>query len=226
MLVRRLHRWDVPLPEATRIQREYAPLLNIAQPLRKWNVVVGADVSCDRFSSTIFAAVVVWRASDNAILETRAVVRTTAFPYRSGYLSFREAPAVLAALKRVRHEPDVVLLDGQGLAHPRRLGLASHVGMCLDVATVGVAKSRLTGHYVEPGPSAGNRSALTLHGDTVGTVLRTKLRSTPLFVSPGNGIDVDSAVEVVWGCLRGYRLPEPTRLAHLAVNAFRRRRSE
>jgi deoxyribonuclease V len=223
MRVRRLHAWDVSLAEAKQIQVDLASRLQINHPLRRWTIVVGADVSYNLYSNTIFAAAVVWRASDNAVLETRSAVRETSFPYRSGFLSFREAPALLAALRLVRHQPDVVVLDGQGIAHPRRMGLASHVGLFLDVPTIGAAKSRLAGRFDEPGPIPGDRSPIELGGELVGMALRTRHRSAPLFVSPGNGIEVGSAVEVVGACLRGYRLPEPTRLAHEAVNAIRHR---
>jgi deoxyribonuclease V len=222
MRVRHLHAWDLTVPEARDLQRQLAVRVDIRTPLTTWDTVVGADVSYNRFSNVIHAAAVVWRASTGVVVETRSSVRETAFPYRSGFLSFREAPALLDALKQVQTPADVVMLDGQGVAHPRRLGLACHIGLWLDVPTVGAAKSRLTGQFEEPGIEAGDRSPLVLDGETVGAVVRSKRRSSPLFVSPGHGIDVESAVRLVLGCVRRYRMPEPTRLAHEAVNAARR----
>jgi len=223
MRVRRLHDWNVNLADAKRIQLEFAHRLNLTRPLPTWDLVAGADVSYNRFSNTIFAAAIVWRASDNTVLEMRSAVRESSFPYRTGFLSFREAPALLAALKQIRHRPDVVMLDGHGIAHPRRMGLASHIGLHLDVPTIGAAKSRLAGRYSEPGPNPGERASIELGVDVVGIALRTRRRAAPLLVSPGNGIDIDSAVKAVLACLRGYRLPEPTRIAHESVNAVRRR---
>jgi deoxyribonuclease V len=159
---------------------------------------------------------------DFSVLERRAAVAQVDFPYTPGLLSFREAPVLLDALAKLKHTPDVVMCDGQGVAHPRRLGLASHVGLFLDRPCVGCAKSKLTGKYEEPGPEPGSRSPLLYRGQVIGSVVRTKARALPLFVSPGHRIDLESSVRLVLGCCRGYRLPEPTRLAHLYVNEVRR----
>lgn len=144
------------------------------------------------------------------------------FPYIPGLLSFREIPALLEAWKQLRMRPDAVLVDGQGIAHPRRLGIATHVGLLIDVPTVGVGKSRLTGAHAEVGPLPGDTQPLLDGTEVIGTVLRTKPKSNPLFISPGNNIDLASSVALVRACLRGYRLPEPTRLAHMHVNLVRR----
>jgi deoxyribonuclease V len=223
MRVSHIHAWDIRLPEARQLQAELSQNVEVFQSLQTWDVVVGADVSYNRYSNVIFASAVVWRASTGEVLETQSAVRETKFPYQPGFLSFREAPALLIALEQVQTRVDVVMLDGQGIAHPRRMGLATHVGLWLEKPAIGAAKSRLAGKFEEPGPEPGEMSPLMLGDDVVGMVLRTKRRSTPLFVSPGHRIDVASAVSVVQGSLRGYRLPEPTRLAHHEVNTFRRR---
>src|SRR5262249_3199279 len=153
------------------------------------------------------------------VIEAQYAVRETRFPYVPGLLSFREAPALIDAFARVQNQPDVVLFDGQGIAHPRGLGIASHLGLFLEVPTVGCAKSLLYGHYQDPGPKAGALSPLKSRtGDVVGQVVRTKDKVKPLFISAGHRIDLGSAVRVALEMCRGYRLPEPTRLAHQYVN--------
>ncbi len=178
-------------------------------------------MSYNRFSSTFYAGVVVIRMEDFAVVERRAAVAESTFPYVPGLLSFREAPVLLQALEAVESEPDLVLCDGQGIAHPRRLGLASHVGLWLDRPCAGCAKSKLTGQYKEPAAAPGSRSPLTDHGAIIGSVVRTKARVQPVFVSPGHRIDLDSSVRWVLAACRRHRLPEPTRLAHLYVNEVR-----
>jgi deoxyribonuclease V len=192
-------------------------------PLVRCELIAGADASYGRFSSTFYASVVVLRMSDLTIVETQEAVREAPFPYIPGLLSFREAPVLLDAFAKLESEPDVVMLDGQGLAHPRRLGLACHVGLWLDRPCLGCAKSRLTGKFKEPGPKAGAVSPLTDEDEVIGQVVRTKNNVKPVFVSVGHKIDLRSAVEVVLATCRGYRIPEPTRQAHLHVNALRRK---
>jgi deoxyribonuclease V len=149
------------------------------------------------------------------------VTREVSFPYVPGLLSFREVPALLDALGQLRQTPDVVMLDGQGVAHPRRFGLACHLGLWLNLPCVGCAKSWLVGDYGEPGPNAGDANPLTLCGEEVGAVVRSATGAKPVFVSPGHKIDVASAVAVVRATLSGYRHPAPTRAAHVAANRLR-----
>jgi deoxyribonuclease V len=155
------------------------------------------------------------------VVESVVAHAEVTFPYVPGLLSFREAPPVLAAWERLRIEPDAVMLDAQGIAHPRRLGLACHVGLWLDRPCVGCAKSRLVGKYDEPGPAAGDTSPLTDRGEQVGVVFRSRARAKPVFVSPGHRVDLEGAVAVVRATLSGYRHPVPTRLAHVAANQAR-----
>ena len=139
MKLRRLHDWDLSGPEAVALQRELAAQLDLAQPLGRCELIAGADVSYNRFSDVMYAGVVVWRVADGKVIERQSAVTETHFPYIPGLLSFREAPALLAAFARVESEPDVVMIDGQGIAHPRRMGIASHIGLWLDRPTVGCA---------------------------------------------------------------------------------------
>jgi len=224
MKVPRLHAWNLTPKNAVSLQRELAGKIDSTSPLGKCDLFAGADVSCNRFASTIFAGVVVWRASDGVVIERQSVVAETDFPYVPGLLTFREAPALIRAFRKLQSVPDVVLVDGQGFAHPRRIGLAAHVGLCLGVPTVGCAKTRLCGRFDPPAEIAGSTSRLLDRDEVIGSLVRTKARSNPLFVSPGHRIDVAGAVRAVLAGVRGYRLPEPTRLALLFVNEERRKR--
>jgi len=207
-----MHPWDVGTEEALAIQRRLRPLVRQESSLALDDIrtVAGVDVS---YGEVGRAAVVVLSFPELEVLEEVAIEGAARFPYIPGLLSFREGPLALAALERVQTRPDVLMFDGQGYAHPRRLGLASHLGVYLDMPSIGVAKSRLVGTYTEPGPNIGDRSPLVHRGEVVGVALRTKPRTNPLFVSAGHKLDLETAVAVVLRSLRGYRLPEPTRLA-------------
>ena len=222
MKIHALHPWNLTAAEAIALQKELAGRVDAHTPLDRCELIAGADVSYNRFSNTIYAGVVVLRREDAAVVEKRGAVCETAFPYVPGLLSFREAPALLEAFARVEAEPDVVMLDGQGLAHPRRFGLACHVGLWLDRPCLGCAKSLLTGKFKVLGRQAGETAPLVDKQEIVGQAVRTKTGVRPVYVSAGHRIDLDSAVQVVLAGCRGYRLPEPTRQAHLHVNALRR----
>jgi len=222
MKIKPLHSWDVTPTQAVALQRELAGRVETCLLLPPCLLVAGADVSYNRFSPTCYAAVVVLRTTDWTVVETQGAVRDTPFPYIPGLFAFREAPVLLEAFAKLKNIPDAVILDGQGRAHPRRLGLASHTGLWLDLPCVGCAKSLLTGTYKEPGTRAGSRTRLVDRGEVVGSVVRTRDNVKPVFVSVGHKIDLPSAVRLVLRSCRGYRLPEPTRQAHLCVNALRR----
>lgn len=221
-LIKPLHTWNITLAEATTLQQRLAARLVLEWSGKPVRWVAGVDGSYTRFCSDMYVAVVVWDTMTGETVEQVALTGRVPFPYVPGFLTFREGPLVLQAFERLRHWPDAVLFDGQGIAHPRGLGLASHLGLWLDLPSVGVAKSRLCGEGAEPPDDPGAWSPLTLAGRTVGAVLRTRACCRPLFVSPGHRIDLGRSLELVRQCLRGYRLPEPTRLAHLAVSAARR----
>jgi deoxyribonuclease V len=222
MKIHPLHAWDVAVAEATKLQRELAAQVDVRPALKHCELIAGADISYNRFSPTMYAAVVVLRMDDMSIVEVRGAVAETPFPYQPGYLSFREGPALVEAFARVESEPDAVMFDGQGIAHPRRLGLASHVGLWLRKPSLGCAKSRLIGRFGSLPREAGSAVPLTQGDEQLGMVVRTKTDVQPVYVSPGHLIDVASSVDLVLRSCRGYRIPEPTRQAHLHVNALRR----
>jgi deoxyribonuclease V len=222
MKIHTLHSWNVTPTEAAALQRELADRVDTRTPLTRCDLVAGADVSYDRFSNLFYAGVVVLRMDDLSIVEKQGVVREVTFPYVPGLLSFRETPVLLEVFAKIKSEPDAVILDGHGFSHPRRFGFACHVGLCLGRPSVGCAKSRLIGTYTEPGRRAGSVAPLKAAEEVIGQIVRTKAGVKPVFVSVGHKIDLGSAVELVLATCRGYRLPEPTRQAHLHVNALRR----
>jgi deoxyribonuclease V len=225
--LRALHGWDLSPDEARALQAELRGRVELRDGIRPDEVrlVAGVDNGYVRSDegTTGFAAVVVLTFPPLEVVEQRIASRPATFPYLPGLLSFREAPAVLAALEAVESEPDLFVFDAQGYAHPRRLGAASHLGLFVDRPSIGCAKSRLIGRYEEPPREPGARTELVDRGETVGAVVRTRPSAPPLFVSPGHLITVDTAVELVLACCReGRRLPEPTRLAHDLVSTHTR----
>jgi deoxyribonuclease V len=223
MRIRALHRWDVDGREAGRIQRELRGRLLFEPPEGEPRLVAGADVSWSAADKRILvAAVVLMDLPGLTVVEEVVARRPESFPYVPGYLSFREAPVLLDAFARLRGRPDLVLFDGQGIAHPRGFGLAAHVGLILDLPSVGCAKSRLVGEHDEVGRTAGSRTPLRVEGCVVGSVLRTRTGVKPVYVSPGHRIDVDGAVDATMRCLSRYRLPEPIRRAHRLTREARR----
>ena len=217
-----LHSWDLTPAEARDLQRDLASRVDTTALLGPVSTIAAADASYNRGDDRIFAAVVVLDAATFQLIERAGVVEPARYPYIPGLLSFREAPAVLSAFERLRTRPDVLVCDGQGIAHPRRLGIACHVGLWLDLPTIGSAKSRLCGTFDEPGPSRGDRSPLIHRGEAIGAVLRTRNRVSPVYVSPGHRCDLDSAVRLVLDTTGKYRLPTPIRMAHDYVNELRR----
>jgi deoxyribonuclease V len=222
-----LHAWDVSPAEARRIQADLAARVDLSDAisLDAIGIIAGVDntyVTRDG-KTTAGAVVVALTFPAMEIVETAIAWQPIAFPYVPGLLSFREAPAVLAACADLSIEPDVFLFDGQGYAHPRRLGLASHLGLFLERPTIGCAKSRLVGEYEEPERVFGAHTPLVDRGEVVGAAVRTRPRHKPLFVSPGHKISVNAAVDLALACCRdGAFLPEPTRLAHETVTRERR----
>ncbi len=217
-----LHPWNLTPTEAVALQKELRDQV-VLQPLPdNIELVAGADISYNKFSDVIYAGIVVLHLPSLAVVTTSGIVTTTKFPYRSGLLSFRETPPLLEAWEKLTVRPQVMMLDGQGIAHPRRFGIASHVGLLLNLPTIGCAKTLLVGKYETPLEQAGNWSPLRLKDEVIGAVLRTKDRVNPIFVSPGYLADIPTSIALALRCTKGYRIPQPTRLAHLFVNALRR----
>jgi deoxyribonuclease V len=220
-----LHSWNVTPKEAVALQRELAARRRPSGRrlhVRPGLLIAGADVSYNRFDPFLHAAVVVLRADTLEVVEVRTVTRRARFPYVPGLLSFREIPAVLAAFAKLKHRPDLMMLDGQGLAHPRRFGLACHLGWWLDLPTFGCAKSLFVGEPGELDEQAGATAPVVHEDEQVGLAVRTRTGVKPVYVSIGHRIRIEDALAWTLATCRGYRIPEPTRLAHLAVNAVRR----
>ena len=217
-----LHDWALTEREAVELQKTLRARVRLTPLEGRIETIAGTDISFNKFSTTVYAGIVVLRLPSLEVVEEVGVVSETHFPYRPGLLSFRETPSVLEAWAKLKTEPDAVMFDGQGIAHPRRVGIASHVGLLIGRPTFGCAKSVLVGKYEEPLPERGNWTPLTDRGEVVGAALRTKSGVQPIFVSPGHLIDLAGAIELTLGCDGGYRQPEPTRRAHLLVNALRR----
>lgn len=218
---RKLHDWDVSAKRAVEMQREMAAQVTIEPLPEGIELVAGADISFDKFSQVVFAGIVVLRLGTLEVVERSGVQTVAKFPYVPGLLSFREMPALIEAWEKLTVEPDVVVLDGQGLAHPRRMGLACHAGLVFERPAIGCAKSLFVGTFDAPAPERGSWSALLHRGETVGAALRTKNKIGPVFASPGHKSDLDGAIDLLLKLDGGYRIPEATRQAHLFVNELR-----
>lgn len=212
-MVVKLHNWDLTPQEATLVQKELRARLNLRWDNRPVATIGGVDISIQ--TEFARAAIVVIRYPNLAPVEAVVADAPLVFPYIPGLLAFREGPAVLAAWAKIKNKPDLLMFDGQGIAHPRGIGIASQMGLWLERPTIGVAKSRLYGLHAEVGPERGAQAdLLDKNTNLIGAVLRTRERTNPLYVSPGHLIDVEHAVAFVRACCTTYRLPEPTRWAH------------
>ena len=223
MQIRHLHVWDVSAQEAIQLQKELRSRLDLTKLPSPIRYVAGADVSFSRKSGRIWAGVVVFSFPELLKIEEKWIQDKVRFPYIPGLLSFREIPVLLGALKRLKTDPELIICDGQGIAHPRGLGLASHLGLLVDRATIGCAKSRLVGEFSGVKEEKGSYAPLWYKEQMVGAVVRTRRGVKPLFISPGNRITLDESVKIVLECCGKYRVPEPTRQAHLLVSGLRRR---
>lgn len=217
MEVIRRHDWQVSTTRAREIQTELAAQVSRVSQAISPRLIAGVDISVDKKNGRGTGAVVVLSYPELDIVETRVVHDSLQFPYVPGLLSFREAPLLLAACESLVVTPDLIMVDGQGIAHPRRMGLASHLGLFLDTPTIGCAKSRLCGCHEVPAAESGSYADLLDGGEVIGAALRTRAGVKPVYVSIGHRIDLPAAIHWVLACCRGYRLPEPTRLAHLAA---------
>jgi deoxyribonuclease V len=216
------HTWNVTPKEAIEIQKQLREEVRIEPLKKKIHTIAGCDVSMNLYSNTIYAGFIVLSYPDLKIIDQAVVKDVTHFPYVPGLLSFREIPALLKAWKKLETKPDLVMVDGQGIAHPRRLGIASHLGLALNIPTIGCAKSVLYGKYNK------TRNVIEELTDpktreVIGAVFQSKPNCNPLIISVGHKITLVEAILIVQTCLRGYRLPEPTRLAHHMVNDYRKR---
>ncbi len=219
--IRNLHAWDLPYDEAIRVQRHLCEEIREIPLLRPVQTIAGADVSYSRRGRQIYAAALVFSFPDLVLTDLAVASEGIKFPYIPGLLSFREGPVLAKVFKKICRKPDVIIFDGQGIAHPRGVGLASHMGLLLDCPSIGCAKTRLVGMHPPLPEVKGSVVALTDQGRVVGCVVRTRQGVRPVFVSPGHAITLSESIRLVLDCCRGYRLPEATRQAHLAVNRLR-----
>ncbi|MCH8010666.1 MAG: deoxyribonuclease V [Candidatus Marinimicrobia bacterium] len=222
MISSNYHPWDVSPGEAKAIQDRLRLKVVVSHFTSEINYVAGADVSFDKGSNLVYAAIVIMTFPDLNVVERRGLAERVDFPYIPGLLAFREGPPVSHTWDKLQIKPQVILFDAQGYAHPRRFGLASHLGVILDIPSIGCAKSVLVGKYNEPGEKAGEYTELIDKGEVVGAAVRSKDKVNPIFISIGHKVDLNGAIEISLACTRGYRIPEPTRQAHLEVNSLRR----
>jgi deoxyribonuclease V len=218
----RLHSWKVTPGEAIAIQEALRMRIRLRDTFAATHIIAGADMSID--GDWGYGGVITYTFPRLEEIERRSVRMKLTFPYVPGLLAFREAPVLLAALELLSTEPDLLLFDGQGIAHGRRMGIATHMGILLNKPTIGCAKSRLVGTFEEPGADRGCYEPLVHEGETVGAVLRTRKQVRPIFVSPGTGISLKTSINIVMRCLDGYRIPKPTREADHYVGIIKRKR--
>jgi len=221
MNVKHLHNWNLSYNRARAVQTALAAKVQLCSFKGTPRLIAGLDCAFSKDSRRICAVIVVLKFATFEVAETATAVARVTFPYIPGLLSFREAPVCIKAARKLKTGPDIFLTDGQGIAHPRRLGLAAHLGLVFDRPTIGCAKSRLTGSFEEVGLQKGDYSLLTDKDETIGAVVRTRTNVKPLFVSVGNRCLLNDAIRITLACAVKYRLPEPTRLAHQMVSKLR-----
>ncbi|MHB1001889.1 MAG: deoxyribonuclease V [Armatimonadota bacterium] len=215
MLPRQQHQWNVSLTKAAEIQKRLRDSVSLQDDFPEIRAIAGVDVSVPSGADIVRSAVVILSFPDFELIEVKRAVRDLEFPYVPGFLSFREVPVILDSFEQIQNIPDITIIDGQGIAHPRGLGIAAHLGVLLDIASIGCAKSHLYGKFDEPSLERGSSSLLLdRSGKQIGTVLRTRTGTKPVFISPGHKVSFESSVKIILECSPRYRLPEPVRYAH------------
>ena len=217
-----LHSWNVSVEEAVRIQESLKDKIVLRKGVSKFETIGGADVAYSKNGNRLFGAIAVLSLPKMEVIDMATADGEISFPYITGLLSFREGPLLIKTFQRLKTKPGVMMFDGQGVAHPRRMGLASHMGLWLDLPSVGCAKTPLLKEFVNPESSKGSFEWIHQEGEKVGAVLRTKEKVKPLFVSPGHRIDLKMSIQLVLQTCRGFRIPEPLRKAHQASRSMMR----
>lgn len=207
--------------QAIACQQELRKQIRIEPLEQPISTIAGADISFNKYSEIVYAGMVVFSYPELQLIGNATAISRTSFPYIPGLLAFREVPALLEAWEKLTVKPDLLVLDGQGIAHERRLGIATHFGLITNAPTIGSAKSRLTGRYEEPANIPFAQSPMYDKGELIGMAIRSKKNCKPVYVSPGHRVSMEQSVEIIKNCIRGYRIPEPTRQAHLLVNKIR-----
>jgi deoxyribonuclease V len=234
MQIKNLHTWDLSYSQAIALQKQLAQQVQQTELKNKPKTIAGLDCALSPDKQRIVAAAIVlaipnvtsglWAPLEQPefeLIETATASQKLTFPYIPGLLSFRESPVCLAAVEKLKKEPDAFMIDGQGIAHPRRFGIAAHLGLFFDKPTIGCAKSRLTGSFEEPAAEKGAYSPLNDRDDIIGAVVRTRSNIEPVFVSVGNKCQLGDAIEITLAWTTKYRIPEPTRLAHQLVSKLK-----
>lgn len=222
MRVHYQHRWDLTPQEAMELQSALSEKLILSPFQKKIRFVAGVDAAYTKKTGQVVAAIVVLKMPELEVVEIQSEIGMASFPYVQGLLAFRELPLVCKAFEKLQKVPDVVICDAQGIAHPRGFGLASHLGLLLNVPTIGCAKKILVGDYKPLKKGQWSSSPLYYHDEIVGTVINTKQGVNPMFISPGHLIDLPSCLKVIKECVTSYRLPDPVRQAHHIVTTLRR----
>jgi deoxyribonuclease V len=218
-----MHSWNVSAGEAIDIQRRLSKRVLLGGIPGKIQCIAGIDLAFDKKNNLGFCGIALLGFPGLDILQVAYYHDEVHFPYIPGLLSFREGPIFLKAFELLEKKPDLLIFDGQGIAHPRKLGIASHMGLLLHIPTIGCAKSRLYGDYEEPEMEKGSRSyLLDRDGERIGMVLRTRYRVKPVFVSPGHMTGIEESADIVMHCVGRYRIPEPIRIAHRRVGEYKR----
>ena len=216
------HSWNISLEEAKNLQKNLAKKVSGRNLPSKIKHIAGFDVSYLKEKNILIAGMVLVDYPSLKFKDRFILTDSIQFPYIPGFLSFREAPVLLKLIEKHFHLADIFIFDGHGVAHPRGLGIASHIGVLTEIPSIGCAKKKLVGNYILPEPDKGTRSDLIYKNEIVGTVLRTRFNVKPVFVSVGHMVNLDQATELILNCTTRYRLPEPTRLAHKIVSEYRK----
>ncbi|MGQ9509170.1 MAG: deoxyribonuclease V [Thermodesulfobacteriota bacterium] len=213
--MKHLHPWNVDIKKAIQIQSQLREKLLLKKDFKKVEKIGGADVSYSKGGELLYGAIVVFSYPEMDPIDSATAEGRISFPYIPGLLSFREGPILIQVFEKLRVKPDLMIFDGHGIAHPRTVGLASHLGLCLELPSIGCGKTPLIKNFQTPGPSKGSFEWIYLGQKKVGVALRTKEKVKPVFVSPGHRIDLKSSVQIILEACRGYRIPEPLRRAHI-----------
>lgn len=210
------------IPEATIIQKELRQRVDVNERRLNVNVIAGADISLNLYSTTVYAGIILLSFPQLIPLGYSVVKAETRFPYVPGYLAFREVPSLVRAWEQLLLKPDLLVVDGHGIAHPRRLGIATHFGIVTGQATMGCAKKILCGKFNDPAIEKDSFTTIIDKEEQVGWAFRSKSKTAPVYISPGHNVGLNNCIDVITQCTGKYRIPEPTRLAHELVNKFRR----
>jgi len=224
MEIKKLHNWNLSPSQAIALQKSLSKKVRQIEAKTSPKTIASIDCAFSKDKKKIIACVVLLKLPSFELIETKSAVQPLTFPYIPGLLSFREAPACIATVEKLKNEPDIFLIDGQGIAHPRRLGLAAHLGLFFDKPTIGCAKSRLIGSFEYPALEKGSYSPLKDGRETIGAVVRTRTNVKPVFVSVGNKCSLRNAIEITLNCTTKYRIPEPARIAHQLVSKLKAER--